>query len=78
MILLLIGAIKARRSEIFVRPKTFRGTMRRGDNYDRKLSTKLKSKRFAQNYIEALMDGEDGLSVQGANGSIRGTTSSPG
>jgi DNA-binding phage protein len=40
--------------------------MRRTDNYDHELSEKLQNMRFAQAYIEALMEDEDGLSVEDA------------
>jgi hypothetical protein len=40
--------------------------MKRGKSYDEELSQKLRNTKFAQNYILALMEGDDGLSVEGA------------
>ncbi len=40
--------------------------MRRNKSYDEELSRKLRKKKFAHNYLLALMDGDDGLEVEEA------------
>lgn len=40
--------------------------MRRGRSYDEDLSKKLKNSKFAQAYIRALMEGEEGLELEAA------------
>ena len=40
--------------------------MKRGKSYDEELSHKLRGIKFAQAYIRALMDGDEGLSVEAA------------
>jgi hypothetical protein len=40
--------------------------MKRGKSYDEELSQKLRNRKFAQNYIMALMEGDEGLSVEDA------------
>ncbi|MDZ4663231.1 MAG: hypothetical protein SGJ18_16595 [Pseudomonadota bacterium] len=40
--------------------------MKRGKSYDEELSHKFKSIKFAQAYILALMEGDEGLSVEAA------------
>lgn len=40
--------------------------MYRSDSYDKKLSQKLKIKKFAQAYFLALIQGDDGLEIEDA------------
>jgi len=40
--------------------------MKRGKSYDQELSKKLKNSKYAQTFIRALMEGDDGLSAEAA------------
>ena len=40
--------------------------MKRSKSYDEELSKKLKNSKFAQTFIRALMEGDEGLSVEAA------------
>jgi len=40
--------------------------MKRGKAYDEELSKKLKNAKFAKAFIQSLMEGDDGLSVEAA------------
>ncbi len=40
--------------------------MKRGKSYDEELSQQLRNRKFAQNYIMALMEGDEGLCVEDA------------